>query len=82
MHEFIGSTARSRGTDPGPPPGYTTADSLVAPLEGLLHDPGAPLPILQRPGFAPMGPADLASLLDCREFVHVAPIANHGAWTN
>lgn len=27
---------------PGPPPGYTSADSLVAPLDGLLHDPGAP----------------------------------------
>lgn len=27
---------------PGPPPGYTAAGAQLAPLEGLVHDPGAP----------------------------------------
>lgn len=27
---------------PGPPPGYTMAGSGISPLEGVLHDPGAP----------------------------------------
>lgn len=44
--DWYGSAMQSRAT-PAPPPGYQSADSLVAPLDGLLYGPGDPTQIGQ-----------------------------------